>query len=323
MPQTNLRPDFLITRSSHLVLNVRDLEASKAFYVDTLGYAISDEDPETVYLRGIEETGHHSLVLQRGDFGCSRIGMRVYMDEDLDRLEAHLTAQGRQTERVEVPFQGPTLRVVDPVGTPLEFTSSMDVVPRLVDSFNRHHGAVVQRLDHFQILTPDVHQAMDFYGDLGFHLTEYIADEKSDEVVFAFLQRKGNPHDIVFAANEGPRLHHFGVLVSEIRDLFFAADLASSNGFGENVEYGPERHFGPSNARFLYLRDPDGHRIELFNDHYQAMDLEVEPVRWDRSKVLGLNGWGTTPPDSWNTEASPFVAGARTTQETLYEELRK
>ena len=39
-------------------------------------------------------------------------------------------------------------------------------------------------------------------------------------------------------------------------------------GFAENIEYGPGRH-GPGHALFVYMRDPDGHRIELFNTHYQ------------------------------------------------------
>ena len=33
-----------ITRASHVVLRVRDLAKSRAFYVDTLGFVVSDED---------------------------------------------------------------------------------------------------------------------------------------------------------------------------------------------------------------------------------------------------------------------------------------
>ena len=55
--------------------------------------------------------------------------------------------------------------------------------------------------------------------------------------------------------------------------------------FAANVEFGPGRH-GPGHALFVYLRDPDGHRIELFNTHYQVMDIENEPVRWDASVAM-------------------------------------
>ena len=110
--------------------------------------------------------------------------------------------------------------------------------------------------------------------------------------MFVFLQRKGNPHDIVFAPALGRafitsrsvvRMHHF----------FYVCDLASDMGFAENIEYGPGRH-GPGHALFVYMRDPDGHRIELFNTHYQVMDIENEPVRWDallcRQAALAASG---------------------------------
>ena len=37
---------------SHVVLAVADLAASKRFYVDLLGFVVSDEDSERLYLRG-------------------------------------------------------------------------------------------------------------------------------------------------------------------------------------------------------------------------------------------------------------------------------
>ena len=45
------------------------------------------------------------------------------------------------------------------------------------------------------------------------------------------------------------------------------------------MERGPGRH-GISNAFFLYIRDPDGHRIELFTSDYLTVDPDLEPLRW-------------------------------------------
>ena len=64
------------------------------------------------------------------------------------------------------------------------------------------------------------------------------------------------------------------------------AILPLNMGFAENIEFGPGRH-GPGHALFVYMRDPDGHRIELFNTHYQCIDIEDEPVRWDASLRRG------------------------------------
>ena len=95
-----------------------------------------------------------------------------------------------------------------------------------------------------------------------------------------WLQRKGNPHDIVFSNGRGPRLHHFAYTVPEVRDLIHACDVAASMGCASRLERGPGRH-GIGNALFVYFRDPDGHRIELFNTHYQTIDPEDPPLRWD------------------------------------------
>jgi catechol 2,3-dioxygenase len=56
---------------------------------------------------------------------------------------------------------------------------------------------------------------------------------------------------------------------------------------------------------YVYFRDPDGHRVELFNTHYQVMDIENEPVRWDASHAA-MRRWNLPPRRQWHAEASPF-----------------
>ena len=140
---------------------------------------------------------------------------------------------------------------------------------------------------------------------MGFRLSEYIAPDGSDDPLFVFLQRKGNPHDIVFAPGAGPRLHHAAFSIPESYLFFYVCDLAATMGFAENIEFGPGRH-GPGYALFVYMRDPDGHRIELFNTHYQCMDIEDEPVRWDASLPASAAG-SCRRAQCWFTEASRFA----------------
>ena len=125
--------------------------------------------------------------------------MRVYSEDDLDRAKAHFESAQLPAAWVEVPHQGRTLHVLDAVGTPLEFCASMATRPRLVVQFQHPRGACPQRLDHFQILVPEVERACEFYCALGFRLSEFVAADGTDDLMFVFLQRKGNPHDIVFA----------------------------------------------------------------------------------------------------------------------------
>jgi len=120
-----------------------------------------------------------------------------------------------------------------------------------------------------------------------------------------FLQTKGNPHDIVFTDSPGPRIHHFALTVPDTQTLLTTADLLVRDGCASQVEFGPARHFSPGLARFLYLRDPDGHRVELFPSHYQTIDIEDEPIRWDVPHFQ-IGGW-QDPPQRWFDEASHFV----------------
>jgi catechol 2,3-dioxygenase len=307
IPNPVYNPPFNVTRASHCVLTVKDLGASRRFYVDLLGFIVSDEDHDTLFLRGVAEACHHSLVLKRtrGEPRAEPIGMRIFTEEDLEKAKWFFAAAGLPAEWVEVAHQGRTLHVVDTSGTPIEFCASMEVKPRLVVSFREHHGAVPQRLDHFQLLVPDVRKACEFWMRMGFRLSEYISPDGSDELLFVFLQRKGNPHDIVFAPGTGPRLHHAAFAIPESYHFFHVCDLAAEMGFAANVEFGPGRH-GPGHALFVYLRDPDGHRVELFNTHYQVMDIEDEPVRWDASVAMKRR-WQLPARLQWFTEASRFA----------------
>ena len=63
LPRTNYEPLFNITRASHVVLTVKDLAASRRFYEEVIGLIVTLEEGDTLYLRGIEEACHHSLVL--------------------------------------------------------------------------------------------------------------------------------------------------------------------------------------------------------------------------------------------------------------------
>ena len=158
IPSPVYDPPFNITRASHVVLTVRDLAASRRFYTDVIGLAVSAEEGDALYLRGLEEACHHSLVLKRtsGQPICERVGFRVFTEDDLVKAHAYYAAAGLRATFVDVPHQGRTLHVTDPFGTPLEFCASMEVMPRLLTQFHLHKGGRAHRLDHFQILLPDV-----------------------------------------------------------------------------------------------------------------------------------------------------------------------
>ncbi|PUB32307.1 catechol 2,3-dioxygenase [Promicromonospora sp. AC04] len=317
LPVTNPDPTFALTRASHVTMSVTNLERSRDFYRDVVGLVVTEESDHAVYLRGLEEAAHHSLVLERADRAhARRIGLRVRTADDVVAAERFCKAANLQFERLERPHQGPTLQFRDPVGTLVELTSEMDVVPRKMQDYHEYRSGAPQRIDHYQVVTYDVQTATDFWAGLGMRMSEYTAKDDTDELWGTWLECKGNTHDLVFTNGKGPRLHHFAFAVPDATSLIHAADVAGALGFGDEIDRGPGRH-GISNALFLYLRDPDQHRVELFNTHYQFMDLETPPIRWDVTDPRRAQLWGMPASRRWFFEASEFP-GEEVQEPTLH-----
>ena len=134
IPKPNYNPPFNITRASHSVLQVKDLAKSRAFYVDLIGLIVSDEDKDTIYLRGVAEVCHHSRGAKRASVPqAERVGMRCFTEEDLEKAKSYFQEVGLPPQWVERPYQGRTLHVSDPLGLPLEFCATMTTKPRLID----------------------------------------------------------------------------------------------------------------------------------------------------------------------------------------------
>ncbi len=128
VPAPNLYPDFNTLRLSHACLNVKDLVASKFFYTEILGLQVTDENDTHIYLRAMEERGHHSLILQKSDQpGTVEVmGFKIFDEADVDRAEIYFTSKGRPTSWVDRPYQGKTLLTSDNIGIPLEFYHKMN-----------------------------------------------------------------------------------------------------------------------------------------------------------------------------------------------------
>src|SRR5690606_18016914 len=54
----------------------------------------------------------------------------------------------------------------------------------------------------------------------------------------------------------------------------------------------------------LYLRDPDGHRIEIYTHDYYTGDPDNPVVTWDVHDNQRRDWWGNPVVPSWYTEGS-------------------
>jgi catechol 2,3-dioxygenase len=301
---------FWITKTGHVEIRVTDLEQARYFYVDLLGFVETDRDRDRLYLRCLEDWEHHSLILRQAETsGLGHIAYRVASGDDLDALTRFVQDRGipnRIVESGEERGQGRALRIQDPLGFPVEFYFDVDRVPRLLQEFHRYRGAHVMRIDHVNLHVPDVEAGKHWYMDnLGFRCSEYTDTEDDPPKTWAiWLHRKQNVHDVALMTGPGPRMHHAGFWTQEPSNILRAADILSAAGYESNLERGPGRH-GISNAMFLYLRDPDGNRIELYTSDYLIPDPDFEPIRWNLNDPKRQTYWGHTAPASWFDEAGP------------------
>lgn len=306
IPRANLYPAFNIVRLSHVELQVRDLAASRAFYVDTLGLQVTDETPDALYLRALEERGHHCIVLRRSDaVVAGALGFKLFDGPDLEKAERFFRDKGLPVRTVERPHQSRTLLTCDPHGVPLEFYVTMERLAPIHQQYRLYRGVKPLRIDHFNLFSPDVDESVAFYNEIGFRLTEYTEDDASGRLWAAWMHRKGGVHDVAFTNGHGPRLHHTAFWVPTPLNIIDLLDLMATTGYLKNIERGPGRH-GISNAFFLYIRDPDGHRIEVYCSDYQTVDPDLEPIKWDLKDPQRQTLWGAAAPRSWFEEGSLF-----------------
>jgi catechol 2,3-dioxygenase len=295
-----------IVRSAYLELVVSDLAASREFYVDILGLVVTEESDQEIHLRTFEEFIHHNLVLRQGPVpAAAALGFRVRGPGDLDAAETHFRALDCEVRREPAGFRtgvGEIVRVRDPLGFPYEFFHDIQHAPRLTWNYDLHGAGAIARLDHFNQVYPDVVEGARYLEGLGFKRTEDIQD--SDGVTYAaWFARKDTVHDTALTGGAGPALHHVAFATHEKHNILYICDKLGALRRSDAIERGPGRH-GVSNAFYLYLRDPDGHRIEIYTHDYYTGDPDNPLVTWDVHDNQRRDWWGNAVVPSWYTEAS-------------------
>ena len=290
---------------------VTDLAKSRAFYVDVLGLHVTEEDENTIYLRAFEEFIHHNLVLRLGPVpALAALAYRVrFPGGGRSAAEAYYKELGCRTERRKDGFTkgiGDSVRVEDPLGFPIEFFYEAEHVERLTRRYDVHGAGAISRLDHFNQVTPDVGAARAYHESLGFKVSEDIRDEEGTTYA-AWMHRKQTVHDTALTGGDGPRLHHIAFATHEKHNIIAHLRQARARCASRTqIERGPGRH-GVSNAFYLYILDPDGHRIEIYTQDYYTGDPDNPTVTWDVHDNQRRDWWGNPVVPSWYSEASTVL----------------
>lgn len=296
-----------IIRIGHGVFYVTDLERSRHFYVDLLGLNVLHESQGALYLRGTEDREWTLKLELAPEPGIKHLAYRVAGDLDLQLLAELAEAQGLPYRWESEQDRPKLLRLQDPFGVPKAFYAESQKYPWLLQRYNLHKGPGIQRIDHINVMSPQVEAMTRWYMDhLAFRMSEYTEGDDG-KIWAAWIHRKGNVHDLALTNGTGPRLHHFAYWMPDAMSIIKACDILAGAMQTDTIERGPGRH-GISNAFFLYLRDPDGHRIELYTSDYSTVDPDFEPIRWSLNDPRRQTLWGAKTPKSWFLEGSRLEA---------------
>ena len=293
----------MINRLSHVEVAVTDLQRARAFYCDLLGFVPFAESSEALWLRAHGEFDVWSLKLTRDDeHGLLAFGFRVDSEDRLDELATLHDRLARAAD--EEPGRGRMLRVGTPGGHVVDFEHEVDELatrdergPHLpMRHTHARHGLGLVRLDHVNVRTATLPAALAYWqGELGFSASE-------------------RP----IGRDERVGFHHVAYTLRDTQAIVAAADLLS-DARRPVIEYGPGRH-GITDACFLYIRDPDGNRIELYTGDY-VRDLDRPPIDWtlEEYQTTGLLWWGQQPPASFLKAGPVLDRGLVTPQRDLEE----
>src|SRR2546428_5269806 len=148
-----------ILRLGHVEYRVTDLGQARAFYVDLLGFVDTGRDRTRVYLRGLEERDHHSLVLRQAPSpGVSHFAFRVAAPDDLERLHRRCTARGRPARWIEAgreEGEGDAPGGEDPPRVPGEVYYEVDHGGPEMRRFVLFRGPPLLRIHHVDVHDPD------------------------------------------------------------------------------------------------------------------------------------------------------------------------
>lgn len=303
-----------VAHIGHASINVTNLEKSLWFFTEVLGLHVSAEESGRVFLRAWQDWDHHTLVLNEAEeSGLDHFGWRVNSEKALYAFEKTLKEAGIDYKWIAGGHelaQGDAIKFYSPAGIPIELYWEMEAYsnPLTASKLPSHpmkysgRGAAPRRFDHVNVMVNDVKKEQEWWTNLlGIHHRYYIQNNE-DVRLGSWLSKTNIAHEIALMRNSnqtGTLLHHVAYYLDTPDELFRALNIMAENDI--KIEWGPGKH-GTSGAQFLYAFEPSGNRIELWTGGMLIFAPDWQAIEWKSGTgQLGLDMWGSTPPDSYLT----------------------
>lgn len=301
-----------VLRLGYAHIRVTDLAAAKRHYAQTMGLLPVLEQGGKLYLKGWDEWDHHSLVLEEGGVGVSKVGFKVAKPEDIDDIESKAIAFGVSTTRMskgENPEVSDGLRITLPSNHTVEVYYSQAIVGTQVGDVNPYFfprelvGMGTPRLDHALLGCDDVNLSEKFFVDvMGMYQTERLVPDLNnlDCSLATWLSVGNRGHDVALIGGEGydAKLHHIAFQLTDWSDVLHAAQIMAMDDVP--IDMGPTAH-NITRGKTIYYWDPAGNRDEVFADGYVAQ-RDRPTIIWTADQLgRGINGLTRTLSETFTT----------------------
>ena len=322
-----------ITGVAHAALYVKDIEASRAFYKDLLGYQEPFSLPNAeggIHLTFIKVNDRQYIELfPEREAGTDRLYHISIETDDAEAMRAYLASQG-----VTVPdsvtkgrIGNLNFNVFDPDGHQVEIVQYMPDGWSLRDQGKFMSDARIStRLKHVGIIVTNLDASLKFYqGVLGFQET-WRASRDGKKLSWVNLRvAEGDDYVELMLYDELPPVERRGVphhLCLEVPDMEPAAATARERAARIGYTRPIEARTGINRKRQLNLYDPDGTRVE-FMEPRTVDEKAAEAFTGDGPRYVGLrrSNYGLRRKNAddlwWATQAKAFASRFPGSQPTI------
>jgi catechol 2,3-dioxygenase-like lactoylglutathione lyase family enzyme len=263
-----------ITGLAHLAYYVHDIDASRRFYRDLLGFEelvplVNESGGLTLTYFQVNDRQYIELFPER-EPGGDRFAHIAFEVADVEAMRLYLKARGVKVPDAASPGRvgNPAFKVTDPDGHQVEFLSyTPDSLTGKVAGRAMPPGRISAVMRHGGVLVGSLAASMAFYGDiLGFRETwRGSSDGKTLSWVNLQLPDGDDYLELMLygelpgAAQRGSQ-HHLCLVVPDIEA---AADTVRQRAAKAGYTRAVETRTGINQKRQLNLFDPDGTRSEL------------------------------------------------------------
>lgn len=290
-----------VVELGYIGIEATQLDAWERFGTELMGMQLGSRSPEALTLR-MDEKAHRWIVVGGTADDLAFTGFGCASHADLDAISERLRANGsavtqgdaqlaaaRQVQRIAI--------TADPLGNRVELYVGLAdaqtpfVSPKRVSNFvTGTNGAGHQVLIEKGM---DRRRLVDWYGLLGFRLTDVIDQEVAPGIVasVAFLHCNARHHSLALANMPHPkRMHHFMIEAADMNDVGLAFDRCMDAKQPFEMTLG----LHPNDRMFsFYVRTPSGFSVE-----FGWGGRIIDETTWTVQHLDQLSTWGHRAPEA-------------------------